>query len=1080
MKHFMITILFGCILLPGMLHATSPVKGDSSVLNEKTLAGLKFRSIGPAFMSGRIADIAIEQNDPSTWYVAVGSGGVWKTTNAGITWKPIFEDQKVYSTGCVTIDPSNPHVVWVGTGENIGGRHVGFGNGIYRSEDGGGSWKHMGLKASQHISKILIHPANSDIIWVAAQGPLWSSGGDRGIFKSTDGGKTWKKTLGDEVWTGATDIVMDPRNPDLLYAAAWQRHRTVAAYMGGGPGSGIYRSEDGGESWQKLTKGLPSSSMGKIGLAISPQKPDVVYAAIELDRRTGGFYRSSNRGASWEKMSETVSGATGPHYYQELYASPHQFDKIYLADVRVQVSLDGGKTFKRMEESKKHSDNHVIVFRSDDPDYLLVGTDGGIYESFDDTKNWRFIDNLPLTQYYKVAVDDAEPFYAIYGGTQDNGTQGGPSRNDKDEGISNSDWSLVHGGDGHQPATEPGNPAIVYAESQEGYLSRIDRTTGEIIGIQPQPAPGEPFERFNWDSPILVSPHAPATIYFASYRVWRSDDRGDSWRPISKDLTKTEERLALPIMGTTWSWDSPWDMEAMSKYNSITSLAESPLQVGLIYAGTDDGLIQVTEDSGENWQKIEIGSLPGIPETAFINDIKADLFDANTVYLVMDNHKLGDFTPLLMKSTDRGKSWKSMRGDLPDTTLLWRIVQDHINPKLFFLATEFGIYFTPDAGAKWVKLSGGLPTIPFRDLAIQRRENDLVGASFGRSFYILDDYTPLRNLTEEQLKQEGFLFPVKDAWWYIPRIDAGSKGASYFTAPNPPYGALFSYYLAEGYKTKKETRQKLEKEQVKKKEAVTFPGWEQVKAERREEKPVILLTIKDEKGAVVRRLEAPAKKGFHRVAWDLRYPPAYAIDIQSSDPGRSRSGLLAPPGDYTVSMAKQVDGVVTELSGPISFTVNRLYQGTLAGSSADEILAYTEKVREMQLEVSAAARKLDLALKQVNGMQVALERSSATPGVMEKDLYKAKESLLDLREQLYGNPSRQEAGEGSPPTLFNRLGIAASGTRTSYGPTTTQRQNLEITQTELTGFNAELKKITEEQIPALEKQLVEAGAPWKN
>ena len=850
---------------------------DTSPLTAGNFAGLKFRSIGPAFASGRIADIAIHPDDDNVWYVAVGSGGVWKTSNAGTTWAPIFDNQAVYSIGCITIDPSNPSTIWVGTGENVGGRHVSFGDGIYRSGDGGKSWTNMGLKESQHISKIIVHPDNSDVLWVAAQGPLWNSGDERGLYKSTDGGETWTKTLGDDEWVGVTDIVIDPRDPDRLYAATWQRHRNVAAYMGGGPGSGIHRSTDGGETWEELKSGLPSSNMAKIGLAISPQQPDVLYAAIELDRRTGGIYRSADRGSSWTKMSDAVAGATGPHYYQELYASPHAFDRIYLVDVRIQVSDDGGKTVRRLNEQHKHSDNHAIAFRDDDPDYLLIGTDGGIYESFDLAKTWRFFNNLPLTQYYKVAVDDAEPFYNVYGGTQDVNTHGGPSRTDNVHGITNGDWFITLFGDGHQPATEPGNPDIMYSEWQQGNLCRIDRTTGEIVYIQPQPAAGEDYERFNWDAPILVSPHQPTRLYFASQRVWRSDDRGDSWTAISSDLTRDQDRVTLPIMGQTWSWDAPWDVLAMSNYNTITSLAESPLQEGLIYAGTDDGIIQVTEDGGANWRKIEVGSIPGIPSTAFVNDIKADLHDANTVYVALDDHKFGDLSPYLIKSTDRGQSWTTITDGLPETTLVWRLVQDHVRPELMFLATEFGIYFSIDAGGNWVQLKGGLPTISFRDLAIQRRENDLVGASFGRSFYVLDDYTPLREVTEEQLAGEATLFPTRKAWWYVPRPivgfgGKGNQGASYYVAENPPFGAVFTYFLSEGMTTAKQERQEAEKELAEEGSGIPFPGWNALEEERRQEKPQIWLTVRDQSGNVVRRLHGPTGKGFHRVAWDLSYP----------------------------------------------------------------------------------------------------------------------------------------------------------------------------------------------------------------
>ncbi|MAE07659.1 MAG: glycosyl hydrolase [Bacteroidetes bacterium] len=1080
----LITLIFMLGLLIG-LSAQKTTSKDT--LKAKTFTGLKFRNIGPALMSGRISDIAIHPQNNNIWYVCAGSGGVWKTTNSGTTWTPIFDGQKVYSIGCVAVDPNNPHIVWVGTGENVGGRHVGYGDGIYRSNDDGNSWKNMGLSESQHISKIIVHPENSDIIWVAAQGPLWSKGGDRGLFKSIDGGKSWNKTLGDEEWTGVTDISIDPRNPELMYAATWQRGRTVAAYMGGGPGSGIHRSNDGGLTWEKLTKGLPSSNLGKIGLVISPQKPDVIYAAIELDRRTGGVFRSDNRGSSWSKQSGAVSGATGPHYYQELYASPHQFDRIYLADVRIQVSDDGGKTFRRLKEKNKHSDNHAIAFRKDDPDYLLVGCDGGVYESFDLAENWRFMANLPLTQYYKLAVDDAMPFYNIYGGTQDNGTQGGPSRTDNRSGITNADWVMTLFADGHQPATEPGNPNIVYSEWQEGNLNRTDRATGEIVFIQPQPEAGEDYERYNWDAPILVSPHSPSRLYFASQRVWRSEDRGDSWTSISGDLTLNQERITLPVMDITWSWDSPWDVSAMSNYNTITSLAESPLREGLIYAGTDDGLLQVTEDGGVSWRKIEVDKLPDVPATAFVNDIKADLHDSNTVYVVLDNHKNGDFNPYIIKSTDRGNKWQSITGNIPKKTLVWRIVQDHIKPELMFAGTEFGIYFTIDGGDQWVKLKGNVPTISFRDLAIQKRENDLIGASFGRSFFVLDDYSALRHINPDQLKEEATLFPTRDAWWYIPRPSStfwgkGSQGASYFLAPNPPFGAVFTYYLSEGYSTKKTARKKNEKKLIKEKKNVPFPGWEKVEEERREETPIILMTIKDSEGNVVRRIEGPAGKGFHRVAWDLRKPYASAINIHNSsvyDPPSSRGGNLVLPGSYTVSISKRINGEITELSEPVTFMVNKMNKGTLEGSSPEKTVAFWDEVDDMRMATSALRIVLDNAKRRVAGMKKAIAVTNIKPGDLDKKVYSINQQLLDINERLYGNRSKNEIGEKTKPTVMSRLRSASSGVKNStYGPTPTHIRSLDIAKSEFKKILIVLENIIELEIPALEKQLIDAGAPW--
>lgn len=1080
MKNKAIVFIFN-LLMVFLISSGFAQNEKDSIFSDKTFSGLKLRGIGPAYMSGRIADVAIHPVNNNIWYVAVGSGGVWKTLNAGTTWDPVFDKQSVYSIGCVTIDQENPNVVWVGTGENIGGRHVGFGDGIYKSTNGGTTWKNMGLKESQHISEIVIHPKNSDIIWVAAQGPLWNKGGERGLYKTVDGGKTWKKTLGDSDWVGVTDIAIDPSNPDRLYAATWQRQRTVAAYMGGGPGTAIYRSEDGGVTWLKLTEGLPKSNMGKIGLAVSPQKPDVVYAAIELDRRTGGVFKSTNRGASWTKQSEAVSGATGPHYYQELYASPHQFDRVYLVDVRIQVSDNGGKNFRRLKEKQKHSDNHVIVFRCDEPDYLLIGTDGGLYESFDLAENWRFAANLPLTQYYKLAVDDASPFYNIYGGTQDNGTQAGPVRTDNRQGITNAEWTHILFADGHQPATEPGNPNIVYAEWQEGNLTRIDRATGEIVGIKPQPAEGEDYERFNWDSPILVSPHLPTRLYFASQRVWRSDDRGDSWKAISGDLTGNQERLELPLMDRTWSWDSPWDLDAMSNYNTITSLAESPKKEGLIYAGTDDGFIQVTEDGGANWRKIAVGNLPDVPSTAFVNDIKADLFDANTVYVALDNHKYGDFKPYLVKSTNAGKSWKSITGNIPEKTLVWRFMQDHVNPGLCFAATEFGIYFTVDGGKQWAKLTGGVPTISFRDLAIQRRENDLIGASFGRSFYVFDDYSLLRDVSIDQLKEEATLFGTRDALWYIQKMGKDSQGAAYYVAPNPDFGAVFTYYLSEGYKTAKEIRKEKEKKLNKNNENVAFPGWDALEEERMEASPKVWLTVKDSDGNVVRKINGCTKKGFHRTAWNLRYASKNVIEINGKkevDEWRPRGFGMVEPGTYTVLLSKEINGVINDLSESVTFNVVPLRKGTLEGADYDVVVEFWRELNAFKGSMSTFNVKLRKAIKTVKGMQLSLTNTENQPGDLESKLYALRMELLEFDRRVNGDRSKGEIGVKTSPTIQYRLQAAQGGvTNSTYGPTPTHIKSFDIAKKEFAALSKDLNVIVDQKIPDMQKAMKAAGAP---
>ena len=676
-------------------------------------------------------------------------------------------------------------------------------------------------------------------------------------------------------------------------------------------------------------------------------------------------------------MSDTVSGGTGPHYYQELYASPHHFDRIYLVSNTSQISNDGGKTWTGLNNELKHVDDHAIAFRPDDPDYVMFGSDGGLYESYDHTKTWRFIDNLPVTQFYKVAVDDAEPFYFVYGGTQDNNSQGGPSRTDNVQGIRNSDWFVTLWGDGHQSATEPGNPDIMYAQWQQGNLTRVDRTTGEFVYIKPQPQPGDAIERWIWDAPILVCQHEPTRLYYASQSVWRSDDRGDSWTAISGDLTRDENRLRLPVQGRQWSWEAGWDIYAMSQYNTITSLGESPLNEDLIYVGTDDGLIQVTEDGGDSWRSQDVGRLPGVPNTAFVNDIRAVLVDEDRVYIALDYHKYGDYKPYLLKSINRGRTWRDMTGNLEDRHLVWRVVQDHVNPELLFAATEFGLFFTLDGGGEWIEFEGDAPTISYRDVTIQRREDDLVAASFGRGFFIVDDISPLRTLSERSLEQqEAMLFTGRPALWYVEQptlafSPGGSQGNGYFRAPNPPFGANFTYYLKDDLPSLKEQRVEQETPLIEEGADTPFPSFETLTAELQEVEPMIWLTVRDSDGTVVRRLKGPAKKGFHRVNWDLRYPSRSAVEMGDNEE-EEPSGFLAAPGEYTVSLSKRVRGETTELVGPQPFTVKRLREGALP--SQPDTVDFWAEVSEFDRSVTAIDVTFDELDTKIKLLAMASER----------------------------------------------------------------------------------------------------------
>ena len=1076
MKSLLMSILCVSFLFPFQgIEAQRKQKNQKTEAKKVSLDAFKFRNVGPAFLSGRIADIVTHPENSNVWYVAVGSGGVWKTENAGTTWSPIFDDQSTYSTGCITLDPSNPSTVWVGSGENVGGRHVAYGDGIYKSTDDGKTWKNMGLKNSEHISEIIVHPDNSDVVWVAVQGPLWSKGGERGLYKTTDGGANWKQVLGNDEWTGVTDIMVDPRNPQIIYAATWDRHRTVAALMGGGPGSGIHRSDDGGNTWRKLTNGLPSSNMGKIGITISPQQPDVVYAAIELDRTKGGVYRSANRGESWTKMSNTVSGGTGPHYYQELYASPHEFDRLYLMNVRVLTSGDGGKTFSQLPERNKHSDNHAIVFKKEDPNYIMLGTDAGIYESFDSAKTWRYIKNLPLTQFYKVAVNNAEPFYHMFGGTQDNGSAGGPSATDEREGIANKHWYKTLFADGHQSATDPVYNDIIYAETQQGGLHRVDLTTGEQVSVQPQARAGEPHERFNWDAPILVSPHNPARLYFASYRVWKSESRGDDWEPISGDLTRNEERITLPIMGRQQSWDNAWDVGAMSNYNTITSLSESPIQEGLLYAGTDDGFIQVSENGGDSWRAIPVTNL-GLPARSFVNDIKADLYDVNTVYVALDNHKEGDFNPYLYKSTDKGLTWKSISNNIPKRTLVWRMVQDNVKKNLLFAATEYGVYTSLNGGDSWQKLPG-TPTISFRDITIQKRENDLVAASFGRGFFVLDDYSALREFTESNLNQKGKLFSPRPAKWFVPRSNTGNTGADYYFAKNPEYGAVFTYHLADDYKTQKQIR--VSKEKKIKNSNIPFPGWDALDAEGRESTAKVILTIHDGAGNIINKVSQKASKGSHRIAWDLTHFNPFAISSDGSSRRRyGGGGAMVIPGNYSASLHLEKEGSVTPLDGPISFEVKPIREGVLKGASYEDYDSFRVALTELMKEMNAVQDVFSESIKKHKALKVALSRSNIAPGPIEGQLA-SLDNEINAINKLSGSPSRSEIGERNPATMQSYLYNAMNGMENSYGPTGINKKSFEIAKKMLTTIKAKVEAL-DSSITPIEKALKAAGAPYIN
>ncbi len=1067
---------------PGAKKAKDGEKAEP-LLSAANLRGLALRGIGPALTSGRVSDIAVNPERPAEFWVAAASGGVWKTVDGGVTFEPVFDGEGSYSIGCIAVDPSNPSVVWVGTGENNSQRSVSFGDGVYRTTDGGATWKRMGLEKSEHIGKIVIDPRDSDVVWVAAQGPLWNDGGDRGLYKTTDGGATWKKVLDISPRTGVTDVILDPRDPDVVYAAAYQRRRHVWTLINGGPESAIHKSTDGGATWRKLTNGLPEGvDLGRIGLALAPSDPDVLYAIVEAARGEGGVFRSTDRGETWVKRSDYMSAS--PQYYNELVVDPRDPGRIYSMDTFMHVSEDGGATWKEVPETHKHVDSHALWIDPEDTRHLIAGCDGGVYQTWNRGETWEFVANLPITQFYRVAVDTSEPFYFVYGGTQDNATLGGPSRTVNETGIVNADWFVTVFGDGFRPAIDPEDPDIVYSQYQYGGLVRYDRKTGEMVDIQPQPAPGEPPLRWNWDSALIISPHSHTRLYFAAQRVFRSDDRGDSWRPISPDLTRQLDRNALPVMGRIWGVDAVAKNASTSQYGNIVSMSESPLVEGLIYVGTDDGLLQVTEDGGGTWRKVE--HFPGVPDRAYVSAVEASRHDPDTVYVAFDNHKMGDFTPYLLVSRDRGRTFASLAANLEAPHYVHDVAEDPVDPKLLFVGTEFGLWFSPSGGERWVRLQGGLPTIAVMDLAIQERENDLVLATFGRGFYILDDYTPLRGLSEAALAAPHRLFPVKDALLYVPRRPLGIRGKgfqgdAFYAAPNPPFGAVFTYWLKEGLETRAERRRRAEKEAVEAGQAPPWPSWEELRAEDREVEPAVVLTVRDADGNVVRRVTGPRGKGFHRVAWDLRYPPA--TPVSPEDEGghapwsEGDKGPLVLPGDYTVTLGTLVDGVLTELTEPVAFSVRPLHPGT--GGHREDVAAFRAKVARLRGAVHGLAEAAAETKTRLARIRTTLLATPAADPELIRTVAGLEDRLDTILTALRGDRTRSRRWELTPPSIVGRVErIVDSVWNSTQPPTTTQEQGYAWAEQAFVEQLGAFRTLVERDLAAVERELEAAGAPW--
>ncbi|MBU8871271.1 MAG: hypothetical protein KOO60_10455 [Gemmatimonadales bacterium] len=1066
-----------------LLPAGIPAEEDPGPWQGEDFSGLAFRAIGPGIASGRIADFAIDPRNPFHYYVGVSSGGVWETKNAGVTFDPIFDDEASYSIGCLAISPSDPDQIWVGSGENNSQRSVAYGDGIYKSVDGGQSWDNMGLKRSLHIGKILVHPKNPDVVYVAAEGPLWGPGGDRGVFKTTDGGQTWGNILAIDENTGVVDLVMDPRDSEVIYAASYQRRRHLWVLINGGPGSGIHKTTDGGTTWTELTSGLPKVDMGRIGLAISSPAPDTIYAIVEAAQSKGGFFRSINRGRTWEKMSDYVAGS--PQYYQEIVADPKNPDRVYSMDTFLQVTDDAGRNWRRLSVKAKHVDDHAMWIDPTATDHLLAGSDGGIYESFDQGDTWRYMANFPVTQFYRVAVDYDEPFYNVYGGTQDNNTIGGPSRTTFAHGASNREWFFTLGGDGFDPAIDPKDPNIVYCQWQYGNLNRYDKKSGETLDIQPQPEEGE-ILKWNWNSALIISPHDNHRLYYACQKVFRSDDMGNSWTKISEDLTQGIDRNTLEVMGRVWSVDAVAKNNSTSFWGSIISLSESPVWEGLLYAGTDDGLVQWTDNDGLNWTRLE--NFKGVPTQSYVSDVEAGRQNPDVVFVSFDNHKRDDFKPYIYKSSNRGQSWKSIAGDLPENGMVHSIAQDHVDPDLLFVGTEFGVFFTRNGGKNWTRLKAGIPTIACRDLEIQRDKNDLVIATFGRGFFILDDYSPLRNLEPEDLETEAAIFPVAEALLYVPSTPIGSagkghQGDSFYTAPNPPFGAVITYRLKDELESREDIRRTLEKEKFKADEPVSYPSWDDLRAEDREKDPAVILTIRDADGRVVRRLDGPSSSGFHRVAWDLRHPHTGPVNLDRGGPRSpwytEPAGPFAVPGTYSVTLGNRIDGIESRLAGPVEFTTRLLANSSTPTTDFSASIAFQRKAAELFRAVQGAGKTAGDVQQRLDHIRVAIDMTAELDRDLFDEVDAIEHQLKDLIILLNGDRTVSRRSEPTSPGISGRISRVMWGTRDiTSDPTRTQQDNLALCGRLFGPVLEELRSIVDVSIANLEHRLEAAGAPY--
>lgn len=977
-----------------------PGLGDSAAL-----AGLRFRSLGPAVMSGRIADIAVPppqrpgERLGRTVFAATAAGGVWKTTNAGVTWTPIFDAQRVSSIGAVAVAPSNPDIVWVGTGEANNLRSSSWGDGVYRSVDGGTTWAHMGLSRSQHIARIVVHPRDTATVWVAAMGPLWDSAGERGLYRTTDGGRTWQRKLALGPFTGVTDVALDPTNPGIIYAASFQRERKAYSFVAGGPESGIWKSSDGGETWTALRAGLPDGERGRIGIHVAHSRPSTIYATVSA--ADGGIFRSDDAGATWTRTSTLQSI---PWFFGQIRVDPQNEERVYHLGVQLSVSDDGGRTFRSIARNT-HADHHAMWIDPADPAHLIIGNDGGLFFSHDAGDSWDLVINLPVSTFYAIGTDMREPYW-VYGGLQDNGTWGAPSRTLGRTGPGNSEWIRAGGGDGFYAAIDPTDPDIVYLESQNGALRRFDFATRESKSIRPTAEPGESL-RYNWMAPALISPHDHRTLYFGANVLFRSTDRGDSWVRVSEDLTRQLNRDSLPIMGL-FGPGGFGRHEGTADFGNITTIDESPLRRGVLYVGTDDGLVQVTRDGGRSWSRCD--RFPGVPQLTYVSRVVASIHDEGTVYVTFDGHRSNDFRAHVLRSTNHGRSFASISDGLGTAGSVYVIREHPRNPAVLFVGAEYGVFVSVNGGRTWAQLTNGIAPAPVHDLLVHPRDDDLVVATHGRGIYILDDIGVLEALGSGA---RVTLAQPRPALLYTPRATFTVFGNRNYTTANPPPGAQLTWYVAPSA-------------------ASATPG---------------VLRVSDTDGRVVREIPAPLDAGTHRIVWDLRFTPPAApaqsrVATDEDEDEGPRFQQAVPLGPFVAAGTYRAHLLVGDaVVGETSVEVRRDPAISLTDAQYAELVAVRLHAYRLQLQAQRIVTELDGAKQLITG-----EGSGEAVDPARSLLAEIDALLARLRPA--GRTPGSQAG-ASQPLLGRVNGVATALNSAHFVPTPEQRSIVQDAEREL-------------------------------